>query len=105
MAPAKQICWWSKPMGEQRERIAVGPWLTAAVFAVAQTGALLWKLSSISTTVEFQSLQISELKTSISAGTSDRYRAVDAARDFDLVRHTLDAMTKRIEALEAKARQ
>lgn len=75
---------------------------TLLCFVALHTAGLVWFLSGISTTVRHLIDQIGELKTTIAAQANDRYRSVDAVRDFSLVEKTLDSVLRRIESLEQR---
>lgn len=75
---------------------------TLLCFALAHTGALVWFLSRLSTTVSYQSKQIEALAESIETWAEDRYTQVNADRDMKPVAAAIESLAKRVSALEAR---
>lgn len=75
---------------------------TLLCFALAHTGALVWFLSRLSTTVAYQSKQIEALTKSIETWADDRYTQENADRDMKPVAAAIDSLAKRVSALESR---
>lgn len=73
------------------------------ILQIAVVGLLGWALLSIQTMsqdVAVLKVRLEAVSTSISQGTSDRYRGTDAARDFAGVRQEMQFLERRVQALE-----
>jgi len=62
----------------------------------------IWWAATITSNVGFIKAQVSELKNDLKALSIDRYRGVDALRDFNIINEKMTKNESRIERLENK---
>lgn len=64
------------------------------------TAAVLWLVQTTNTNSE----RLTRIEERVNSGTSDRYTATEAKKDFEAVEYRLEALAMRIEKLEHRAK-
>jgi hypothetical protein len=75
------------------------------ILQVMVVGLLGWSLlttQSMSKEIEVLKVRVEAISTTMSQGTTDRYRGTDASRDFSAVRQEMQFLERRIVAIEGK---
>ena len=73
---------------------------TVGVAATVQLFGAVWFVSGLSAEVKYLREEITEVKSSLNAGTQWRYTSIDASRDKELVRALISAIEKRVSHCE-----
>ena len=66
---------------------------------IIQSLTAVWWASGISTNVKFMAEEMKELKVAMAAGTADRYRGSDAAKDREVINDRIAGVEQRVQKL------
>ena len=92
---------------DETQRASVIEQHIGTILQIMVVGLLGWSLmttQTMSKDVEVLKVKLEAMATTMSQGTTDRYRGADAARDFASVRQEIAFMERRIASLEAKVK-
>jgi hypothetical protein len=92
---------------EYRERRSTIEQHIGTILQIAVVGLLGWSLLTIqgmSKDMEVLKVKVESMNSTMTQGTTDRYRGTDAARDFAAIRQELQFLEKRLNAVESKVK-